>query len=137
MDKSAAPPHLRNVPARILVIYTAFLLLDVLLMEEYGVDWDKFDDNCCDIDYLKGLDDIDWDENWSEISDNCAAFVVSFRPIGHPLKHQTAPLVLLHVTMVPESAVAVLLNQPLQMEMTLLPSLVVLLHAGPNASAAM
>ena len=54
------------------------------------------------------------------------AFVVSFRLTGHPLKHQTAPLVLLHVAAVPESAVAVLLDQPLQMKMTLLPSLVVI-----------
>ena len=45
-------------------------------MKEYGlegVEWDKLDDNWsdCDSDYLKGLDDIDWDEDWSEISDNC------------------------------------------------------------------
>ena len=76
MDTSAAPPHLHNAPARVLVVYTAFLLLDVLLMEEYGlegVEWDKLDDNWSDgdSDYLKGLDDIDWDEDWSEISDNC------------------------------------------------------------------
>ena len=47
MDTSAAPPHLHNAPARVLVVYTTFLLLDVLLMEEYGlegVDWDKLDD---------------------------------------------------------------------------------------------
>ena len=60
MDTSAAPPHLRNAPARVLVVYTAFLLFSgslVLLMEEYGlegVDWDKLDDNwsdSCDSDY--------------------------------------------------------------------------------------
>ena len=64
MDTSAAPPHLHNVPASVVVVYTAFLLLDILLMEEYGlkgIDWDKLDDNwsdSCDSDCLKGLEDI-------------------------------------------------------------------------------